>query len=83
MTSKKIFVNVSATRVATPKSKVAARWTMDTNLRYKVAAGCIMDIVGRNKDIVAHTNKSQDSGPPGSLKLISDWKNVEEIKKIK
>ena len=41
-----------------------------------------MDTVGRNKDIVAHTNKIQASGAPSSLKLISDWKNTEEIDKI-
>ena len=40
-----------------------------------------MDTVGCNKDIVAHTNKIQASGARGSLKLISDWKNAEEIEK--
>ena len=67
MASKKIFVNVSGPSAAIAKSKVAVGRTMDT--------------VGRNKDIVAHTNKSQASGPPGSLKLFSDWKNAEEINK--
>ena len=88
MASKKIFVNVSAPRAAapkstaaTPKSTIAARRTMDTTPKSKVVAGRTMDTVRRNKDIVAHTNKSQASGAPGSLKLISDWKNAEEIDK--
>ena len=61
-------MNVSTPRAAIPKSKVAARRTMET--------------IGRNKDIVAHINKSQESGAPSYLKLISDWKNAEEIDKI-
>ena len=81
MASKNISVNVSATKAATSKSKVATRRTMDTNPKTKVAAGCTMDIVGRNNDIVAHTNKGQASGVPCSLKLISYWKNAEEIDK--
>ena len=81
MASKKISVNVSAPRAAAPKFTAAARRTMDTTPKYKVAARRTMDTVGRNKDIVAHTNKSQASGAPGSLKLISDWKNAEEIDK--
>ena len=81
MVSKNIYVNVSAPRAAAPKSTAAARRTMDTTPKSKVAAGRTMDTVGRNKDIVAHTNKSQASGALGSLKLISDWKNVEEIDK--
>ena len=79
MASKKISVNVSAPRAAAPKSTAAARRTMDTTPKSKVAAGRTMDTVGRNKDIVAHTNKSQASGAPGSLKVISDWKNAKEI----
>ena len=81
MASKKIYVNISAPKAAAPKSTAAARCTMDTTLKSKVVAGRTMDTVGRNKDIVAHTNKSQASEAPGSLKLISDWKNAEEIDK--
>ena len=81
MASKKIYVNVSEPRAAAPKSTAAARRTIDTTAKYKVATELNMDTIGRNKDIVAHTNKSQASGAPGSLKVISDWKNAEEIDK--
>ena len=60
-------MNAFAPKAATPKSKVAAGRTMDT--------------IGHSKHIVAHTNKIQASGVPGYLKLISDWKNVDEIDK--
>ena len=81
MASKNIFVNVFAPRAAALKSTTASRRTMDTTPKSTAAAGRTMDIVGRNKDIVAHTNKSQASGAPGSLKLIYDSKNAEEIDK--
>ena len=81
MTSKNIYVNVFAPKAVALKSTAAARHTMDITPKSKVAAGRTMDTIGQNKDIVAHTNKSQASGAPGSLKLISDWKNAEEIDK--
>ena len=82
MASKKISVNVSAPMAAAPKSTAATQRTMDKTPKSKVAARCTMDTIGRNKDIVAHTNKIQASRAPGSLKFISDWKNIEEIDKI-